>query len=940
MRVSTVFPLFLSISIWGSHVLALPAPQQQQDDESTGSSSIARFTTESLRPVPSSTLDSSPSPGSTVDASPSPTTTSTVEMEEHVQEGGLAGQPEPDVTPVILEAPSSTDPVPVETITSADSKVQIPEAPTATPDVRVLGFVNTELDTRGNPNVEPFPTEDPRTQGKFDSSATRVAPAVTYTRPATIVAPVAPVAKREAEADHMNFLPVRQTVTNIFGPIATTAPPALFSRRTNHPIPLPPMSDGSTGPVQTNKFFANMMLGGRNNPVFTYPYEVWWSNQLDAPWGLGIDHREPEQRQFGPTEAPSGAVRWYASPIWIRSIQLGATEFNHQSSSMEMANLKTQSADLTFFADSSVSRTTAKMEVTLCQGMGFISSTVTNLTPVLDTAVWVRTLTKVENYRLDATKYLITLENDSVWALYAFSSSLLPTLTPLDLVVINNGHIEASGKFSGLIQIVKLSKTTTVDPAVETAYDNAAGSYCKSVDLAGSVAGSTGSYQFNYQRQGPGTSELLMFALPHHVKSFESTTTAKLVSAVKLQSPAKGVMTAVVSDQWRLREVGIPNTIGWLPVRTGGAATWSAANLNRLSTVAKSELTQDFANVTNLDTMYFAGKPMAKYAFMCLTMSEILKDVPLTRQCQIKLKAAFARFANNTQINKLVYDTKWKGVVTDAIYKTGDPQVEFGAGVYNDHHFHYGYFIQAAAIIAYLENKHFDLKNHNWIRLNGPWVNTLIRDVANPSSLDPHFPVSRSFDWFHGHSWAKGLFESWDGKDEESSSEDYNFAYAMKLWGNVVGDAAMEARGNLMLAIMKNSMNEYMLLSSGNTNHPANFVGNKLSGILFENKVEHTTYFGHLPQYIHGVHMLPLTAISPYIRGQTFVTEEWNLYFRGKTGAIDDGWKGILYANLALIDAKGTFAFFNSTGWKAKWLDGGASRSWYMAFSGSLGGAA
>lgn len=125
MRVSTVFPLFLSISIWGSHVLALPAPQQQQDDESTGSSSIARFTTESLRPVPSSTLDSSPSPGSTVDASPSPTTTSTVEMEEHVQEGGLAGQPEPDVTPVILEAPSSTDPVPVETITSADSKVQM-----------------------------------------------------------------------------------------------------------------------------------------------------------------------------------------------------------------------------------------------------------------------------------------------------------------------------------------------------------------------------------------------------------------------------------------------------------------------------------------------------------------------------------------------------------------------------------------------------------------------------------------------------------------------------------------------------------------------------------------------------------------------------------------------------------------------------------------------
>jgi endo-1,3(4)-beta-glucanase len=74
----------------------------------------------------------------------------------------------------------------------------------------------------------------------------------------------------------------------------------------------------------------------------------------------------------------------------------------------------------------------------------------------------------------------------------------------------------------------------------------------------------------------------------------------------------------------------------------------------------------------------------------------------------------------------------------------------------------------------------------------------------------------------------------------------------MKLWGNVNGDAAMEARGNLMLGIMKRSMNNYMLLSTGNTNHPESFVGNKVSGILFENKVDHTTYFGHLPQYIHG----------------------------------------------------------------------------------------
>lgn len=119
------------------------------------------------------------------------------------------------------------------------------------------------------------------------------------------------------------------------------------------------------------------------------------------------------------------------------------------------------------------------------------------------------------------------------------------------------------------------------------------------------------------------------------------------------------------------------------------------------------------------------------------------------------------------------------------------------------------------------------------------WVNTLIRDAANPSPKDPYFPVSRSFDWYHGHSWAKGLFDSGDGKDEESTSEDALFSYAMKMWGHVTGDVAMEARGNLMLAVQKRAFAEYFLMEVGNVNQPAVFVGNRVTGILFENKCDH-----------------------------------------------------------------------------------------------------
>jgi len=249
-----------------------------------------------------------------------------------------------------------------------------------------------------------------------------------------------------------------------------------------------------------------MMLGGRNNPVFTFPYEVWWSNQPDAPWGLGLDHREPEQRVFGPVEGPSGANRWYSNPIWIRSLQLGATEFSRESSSMEMSNLNGGSADTVFYADPTVSTSTGRMDVSLCQGMGFISATYTDLTPVLDSAVLVRNSTEVEGFRPGALKYRIVLENDSVWVLYSFPA--LGSL-PLDLNVINNGHLEATRKFTGLIQIAKVSKTSTGYAAAEAVLDAAAGSWCKSVSVAASISGSTGRYQFNFDRRGSSTSELV-----------------------------------------------------------------------------------------------------------------------------------------------------------------------------------------------------------------------------------------------------------------------------------------------------------------------------------------------------------------------------------------------------------------------------------------------
>jgi endo-1,3(4)-beta-glucanase len=155
---------------------------------------------------------------------------------------------------------------------------------------------------------------------------------------------------------------------------------------------------------------------------------------------------------------------------------------------------------------------------------------------------------------------------------------------------------------------------------------------------------------------------------------------------------------------------------------------------------------------------------------------------------------------------------------------THDSGVDFGNTYYNDHHFHYGYFVHTAAIIGFLDP--------SWVAANRAYVNTLIRDAGNSVANDPLFPFSRTFDWFHGHSWAKGLFDSSDGKDQESTSEDALFAYALKMWGNISGDKSLEARGNLMLGILRRSLINYFLLESDNVNQPPQFIGNKVTGIV------------------------------------------------------------------------------------------------------------
>ncbi|KAI1436227.1 glycoside hydrolase family 81 protein [Xylaria sp. CBS 124048] len=783
-------------------------------------------------------------------------------------------------------------PVDVVTATAPSAIVQIP-LPSSNTNPDTVGFFVTSLETGGKINAFPLLTSS-------------------IPSPTSLLTPVGVALKMSTEPTK----PIGTAAKNIFGaPVSNKKPSSVFEEQKDHPVPR--LGIQGPGPYGTNKFHASFFLGSQSSPAYVHPYALSWSKGQGSAssWGMAISHTDASQRVYGETQPGTGAAKFYLNPIGIQSLCLSALELG-SNTALTTDNVNSHTANVHLHVDSK-----AKPIITfpMVQGMGFVTAVYQDATPVIDTGVFFKTVTRsTVGPQPGITKYTMYLEDGTVWHVYGYSAKG----DPFDLTIVSNSKAIAGKPFTGFVQVAK-------DPGnAETLIDAASGAYPVGMMLSGTASGCKGTYTFKFQKAGLPNVKLLMYALPHHYESFDSITT-KATSTIKMQTTTKGMAMAVIADSWTMVEPRMPVSMGfapWDPVQ-GPKSELSDSSINTITPVALQELSQNMDQQSNQDSMYFGGKALAKFATICFTANNLLKNPKLAQDGLTNLKAAFQRFVTNKQQFPLYYESAWGGLVSSASYKTGNSGADFGNTFYNDHHFHYGYFIYAAAIVGYLDP--------SWLTPeNVDYINTMVRDIANPCASDKYFPVSRNFDWYHGHSWAHGLYETLDGKDQESSSEDAMAAYAIKMWGRTIKDANMEARGNLMLSVIARSLNQYYLYTAQNQVQPANYIGNRVAGILFENKCDHTTYFGANIEYVQGIHMLPLLANTKFTRPADFVKEEWETYFdKGRADKVEGGWKGILYGNLATIDPKTAWTFFTNKDFNPGWLDGGASLTWYQAFS-------
>ncbi len=175
----------------------------------------------------------------------------------------------------------------------------------------------------------------------------------------------------------------------------------------------------------------------------------------------------------------------------------------------------------------------------------------------------------------------------------------------------------------------------------------------------------------------------------------------------------------------------------------------------------------------------------------------------------------------------------------------------------NDHHFHYGYFIRAAADLARYAPS---WASHSaW----GGMVELLINDIACPDRDNSMFPFLRCFDPYAGHAWASGSALFADGNNQESCSESMNAWTGIILWGEATQNRKLRDLGIYLYATELAAINAYWFDVEDRL-FPSSYK-QSCAALIWGGKTDFATWFSGEPEHIHGIIMLPIQSGSLYL---------------------------------------------------------------------------
>ena len=389
--------------------------------------------------------------------------------------------------------------------------------------------------------------------------------------------------------------------------------------------------------------------------------------------------------------------------------------------------------------------------------------------------------------------------------------------------------------------------------------------------------------------------DVLMGFLPHHYYSNSETPS---ISGPTYMTP-RGTMRLTEDNEFTFT-YPVHAFLPFFPAPMEWKDDFSATRM--------AELNADYAKRGSFggDT-YWGGKGLTQMAHY-MTFALQMGDTATIRMAKQRLKEVLINWYTYTPGEERFYFARYPrwGALIDM-----DPS--YDSETFNDHHFHYGYFVYASAVLCMLDD--------DFRAQYGPMVREVARDYANwqRSADEPWF---RTLDPYCGHSFAGGLGNGGNGNGQESTSE------AIQGWGGVwmlgaaLQDQAMLEAGIMGYTLETRATAEYWLdrkrrnIDFTKYHHP--YCCN-----LTMQGVGWWTWFSGDPVWMHSIQWLPISPILtnhfcedlPFTRWdytEMYAAKEVGDYEAASGGLGDESGLGnVCLSYLSLFDADSAARVWN-----------------------------
>ncbi|MEL7186285.1 MAG: glycosyl hydrolase [Pseudomonadota bacterium] len=371
---------------------------------------------------------------------------------------------------------------------------------------------------------------------------------------------------------------------------------------------------------------------------------------------------------------------------------------------------------------------------------------------------------------------------------------------------------------------------------------------------------------------------------------------------------ARGVIkfAQTMSFDYQLPSVGV------LPTLPSIAGTFDQTTLENF---VSDFIAQGAGAWNNRTDTYWSGKNYSKVAEVIAIADSIGMDAEAT-QLLNWLKGELADWftaetGGNLDIFKyFVYDDEWNTLL-------GLEESFSSHQNLNDHHFHYGYFVRAAAEICRMDITWCGADQY------GPMVELLIRDYAGDAD-DPMFPYLRNFDPANGFSWASGSVNFARGNNNESTSEAANAYGAIILYGLITGRNDLVEKGMYLHASTAaayweywNNIDGYNNVGPDEDNFPPGY-GRITTSIIWGDGSAFATWFSGAFAHILGIQGLPTNGLILHV-GQhaAYMSDYVTLGLSESSNVMPSGlpadqWRDIWWNLWAMTNADASIADYNT----------------------------